>query len=110
MLEFTGPLDELHARGLSLTRRYGLLFKASLGPLFGYGVAILDADDLQVVLTSPHLADKPRLLYSSLEPVIGKGLVSLNGAAHRLHRKAISSSLHLDILQIQSAQETKTHR
>lgn len=109
-LEFTGPLDELHARTVSLARQYGSLFKVSLG-LFGYGVVVLDADDLQVVLTSAHVADKSRLLYGGLEPVLGKGLITLNGAAHRLHRKAISASLHLDILQVQclqSAPKTKT--
>lgn len=51
------------------------------------------------MFTNPHLQQKPAIVYTSLAPILGDGLATLNGDVHRRHRKAITPSLHLEVLQ-----------
>ncbi|KAK3928747.1 Cytochrome P450 4V2 [Frankliniella fusca] len=53
----------------------------------------------QAVCTHPALVNKADQLVRSLRPFTGDGLLLLNGREHRAHRKAISPSLHFDILR-----------
>ncbi|KAE8749447.1 Cytochrome P450 CYP4 [Frankliniella occidentalis] len=61
-------------------------------------IVAMDPDDVQAVCTHPALASKPELYADLLGPHMGVGLVNINGPTHRRHRKAITPSLHFDIL------------
>lgn len=92
------PNDKLYGLLMHLIDRYGYFFKFWLGPVLG--IFVMEPEDVQVVLSSPHFQDKPYLFYRATEPFFGKGLISLNGPTYKRHRKAITSSLHLEILQV----------
>ncbi|KAK3925477.1 Cytochrome P450 4C1 [Frankliniella fusca] len=62
-------------------------------------IIAMDPDDVQAVCTHPALGSKPQLYSDLLGPHMGVGLVNLNGPTHRRHRKAITPSLHFDILK-----------
>ncbi|XP_034234916.1 cytochrome P450 4C1-like [Thrips palmi] len=94
---FLTPLDRMYQLMDSLCADFGYLFKFWIGPCLG--VAVLDPEDLQVVLTSPALASKPDEFYECLMHVVGRGLITLNGSDYKRHRKAITASMHYDILQ-----------
>lgn len=51
-----------------------------------------------MVCTSPALVNKPEY-YDMMRDHLGEGLINMNGPAYKRHRKAITPSLHLDILQ-----------
>ncbi|XP_034234089.1 cytochrome P450 4g15-like [Thrips palmi] len=91
------PLDAMYQFVGSLCAEYGYLFRVWFGPYLT--IAIMDPEDLQVVLTSPALASKPDEFYDGVNRVLGKGLITLNGGDYKRHRKAITASMHLDILQ-----------
>ncbi|XP_026287901.2 cytochrome P450 4C1-like, partial [Frankliniella occidentalis] len=61
-------------------------------------VFLLRPDDIGAVLSSTRFATKSSL-YSALEPLIGSGLAILAGEDYRRHRKAVTPSLHLDVLK-----------
>ena len=51
-----------------------------------------------MVCTHPALANKPET-YDTMRDHLGWGLLNMNGPSYKRHRKAITPSLHLDILQ-----------
>lgn len=73
----------------------GAVFRVCVGPLTA--IVLLEARDLEAALSSQRLTTKA-LVYSALVPLLGRGLATLHGGAYRRHRKAITPSLHLDIL------------
>lgn len=51
------------------------------------------------MFTDPRLQTKPWLMYaSSMEPCLGAGLITMNGADYRRHRRIISPSFAQDVL------------
>ncbi|KAJ1529724.1 hypothetical protein ONE63_006477 [Megalurothrips usitatus] len=94
---FAGPMDEVLDKAIAAQRKYGNVVRVWAWP--AVNITICEPDDLEVLCTSPHLQHKPAIVYDSMSPIMGEGLVSLSGDVHRRHRKAIGPSLHLDILQ-----------
>ncbi|KAJ1521439.1 hypothetical protein ONE63_003109 [Megalurothrips usitatus] len=82
----------------ALCRRHaaGPAFRFCLGHVTM--VYLLRREDVEFVLTSPGLTNKA-VMYSALEPFVGRGLATLGGEEWRRHRKAVTPSLHLDILR-----------
>lgn len=95
-LEVTCPPDDVYDHVRALCEAHGPLFRLWLGHLTF--VAVLDPDDMEAVMTSPRATDKSAV-YAALEPMMGAGLAILGGEVWRRHRKAITPSLHLDILR-----------
>ncbi|KAJ1525084.1 hypothetical protein ONE63_009927 [Megalurothrips usitatus] len=86
---------DMHGTLLQLLRRYGTTIRWRV---FDRNILIvLDPDDVQMVCTHPALVNKAPH-YQLLQHHLGMGLVNMNGPAYRRHRKAITPSLHLDIL------------
>ncbi|KAK3919389.1 Cytochrome P450 4C1 [Frankliniella fusca] len=79
-----------------MMKQYGTIFRLWFGPLLA--VWVLDAEDVEVVLSSPACMHKPRVMYRLIEPILGRGLLVLNGAEHRRHRKLILPSLHREVI------------
>ena len=50
-------------------------------------------------MSHPAFQCKPSVVYDSLKPILGVGLITLNGDEQRRRRKAITPSLHFEILQ-----------
>ncbi|KAE8747695.1 Cytochrome P450 CYP4 [Frankliniella occidentalis] len=98
-LEVLSSPDEIYNRVHTMVSTY-----ASYGPVCRFTLGhinilfVLQPADVEAVLTSPKALDKPQP-YRALEPILGNGLVTLGGKVWRRHRKAISPSLHLDILR-----------
>ncbi|KAJ1521338.1 hypothetical protein ONE63_003014 [Megalurothrips usitatus] len=86
------PHDELR----KLLDKYGSTVRLPL--LDRTLLVVMEPDDLQVVCTHPALATKPVEYARFLGSHIGQGLLNINEPLHRRHRKAITPSLHLDIL------------
>ncbi|XP_034244949.1 cytochrome P450 4C1-like [Thrips palmi] len=104
-------LDLLRARRLTASLPGPSLFQDGLIPRGGGGAyasmtalcgAMAKQGSVFRVCVGPmtlvRLAAKS-VVYSALEPLLGRGLATLHGAAWRRHRKAITPSLHLDILR-----------
>ncbi|XP_034247969.1 cytochrome P450 4C1-like, partial [Thrips palmi] len=96
VLEFAGPPDDIYDTVQRLFSDYGPVMRLHLGHLTF--VAISEPDDVEAIVTSAKTTDKSSV-YSSLEPLMGAGLAILGGETWRRHRKAITPSLHLDILR-----------
>ncbi|KAE8740321.1 Cytochrome P450 CYP4, partial [Frankliniella occidentalis] len=98
-LEILGSPDEIYNRVHTMVSTY-----SSYGPVCRFAVGhinivfVLQPADIEAVMTSPKALNKPQV-YRPLEPILGSGLVTLGGKVWRRHRKAISPSLHLDILR-----------
>ncbi|KAK3913381.1 Cytochrome P450 4V2 [Frankliniella fusca] len=88
--------DELYDRIQKVASAYGPLTRVTLGHLTF--VCVMDPHDMEAVMTSTKAQNKS-LAYTVLMQVMGLGLVTLNGDEWRRHRKAITPSLHLDILK-----------
>ncbi|XP_034234291.1 cytochrome P450 4V2-like [Thrips palmi] len=97
LLQMLLPMDRVYHLVDSLCSQFGYLIKTWYGPILA--IMVLDPEDLQVVLTSPTLASKPDVFYDGVKRVLGMGLITLNGSDYKRHRKAITTSMHLDILQ-----------
>ncbi|XP_034248570.1 cytochrome P450 4V2-like [Thrips palmi] len=97
VLRFAGPLDQLLGKVKQAAREFGTVVRVYAPPTVC--IFVSDPVDLEIVFSSPHLQKKPPIVYDSLSPILGTGLATLNGETHRRHRKAISPSLHLDILK-----------
>lgn len=61
-------------------------------------VFVSDPDHLEKVFKRKDLSDKSRLAYEFLEYFSHNGLVTLNGAQWRAHRKAIQPAFHPSVL------------
>ncbi|KAE8747584.1 Cytochrome P450 CYP4 [Frankliniella occidentalis] len=95
-LEMACSLEEVYDRLQSLTSTYGPLFRMALAHVTF--TVVLHPDDMEAVMTSGKTSDKSAV-YGALEPLMGTGLAILGGDVWRRHRKAITPSLHLDILR-----------
>ncbi|KAE8741967.1 Cytochrome P450 CYP4 [Frankliniella occidentalis] len=97
VLYFAGPLGEVVDKSRVAQQRYGNTVRVWAWP--AVNVTVCEPEDLEVVFNSPYLQHKPAIVYGSMSPILGEGLVTLSGDTHRRHRKAIGPSLHLEILQ-----------
>ncbi|KAK3928462.1 Cytochrome P450 4C1, partial [Frankliniella fusca] len=95
-LEVACSLEDIYDRLQSLTATYGPLFRIALAHLTF--TVVMHPDDMEAVMTSAKTSDKS-VVYGALEPLMGSGLAILGGDVWRRHRKAITPSLHLDILR-----------
>ncbi|KAK3913200.1 Cytochrome P450 4C1 [Frankliniella fusca] len=93
---FLAVWTDMHGTMHRMLQRYGTTFRMQV--LDRVTLVVMDPDDVQAVCTLPALADKPKP-YRLLEHHLGMGLINMNGPAYKRHRKAITPSLHLDILQ-----------
>ncbi|KAE8745489.1 Cytochrome P450 CYP4 [Frankliniella occidentalis] len=96
-LPVVGNFLNISRSRLQRSFQYGTLFRLWFGPLLA--VWVVDAEDVEAVLSSPACAHKPRIMYRLIEPILGRGLLVLNGAEHRRHRKSILPSLHREVIQ-----------
>ncbi|KAE8752738.1 Cytochrome P450 CYP4 [Frankliniella occidentalis] len=95
-LELACSMDEVYDRLHSLASTHGSMYRLAIAHVtFAF---VMDPDDMEAVMTSGKTSDKS-VTYGTLEPLMGRGLAVLNGDEWRRHRKAISPSLHLDILR-----------
>lgn len=96
-LAVAGPQEELYDKLVALRAELGPTVKLWLGPVLV--VIVSRPEDLEVVFTDPRLADKPWLMYaSSMEPCLGAGLITMNGADYRRHRRVIAPSFAQNVL------------
>ncbi|KAE8748325.1 Cytochrome P450 CYP4 [Frankliniella occidentalis] len=93
---FLGVWTDMHGTMHRLLQSYGTTFRMQV--LDRVTLVVMDPDDVQAVCTHPALANKAKP-YKLLENHLGSGLINMNGPAYKRHRKAITPSLHLDILQ-----------
>lgn len=116
--DFLDAVRDMHGFVNELVRKYGATVRMRV--LDRVVIVVMDPDDvqvsgvqvvlrggrvhltarlhLQVVCTHPALVNKASQ-YEMLHLHLGMGLVTMNGPSYKRHRKAISPSLHLDILQ-----------
>ncbi|KAE8737288.1 Cytochrome P450 CYP4 [Frankliniella occidentalis] len=96
-LAVAGPQEELYEKLVALRADLGPTVKLWLGPVLV--VIVSRPTDLELVFTDPRLQTKPWLMYaSSMEPCLGAGLITMNGADYRRHRRIISPSFAQDVL------------
>ncbi|KAK3907584.1 Cytochrome P450 4V2 [Frankliniella fusca] len=88
--------EELYGRIQRVASAHGPLTRVTLGHLTF--VLVLDPHDMEAVMTSAKAQNKSSV-YTALVQYMGLGLITLNGDEWRHHRKAITPSLHLDILK-----------
>ncbi|XP_034250036.1 cytochrome P450 4V2-like [Thrips palmi] len=97
VLRMVGPTEDVFAKALAVQREYGNTVRFWAWPVVN--VTISEPEDLEVFYTSPALQHKPAWICDMMKPILGEGLVTLDADDHRRHRRAISPSLHLEILQ-----------
>ncbi|KAE8737560.1 Cytochrome P450 CYP4, partial [Frankliniella occidentalis] len=89
--------EDMEGTLLDLMHEYGPTVRFRLADRVA--VLVMHPEDVQAVCTHPALVHKADNLIRFLRPFVGDGLLLLNGKEHRQHRKAISPSLHFDILR-----------
>ncbi|KAE8749226.1 Cytochrome P450 CYP4 [Frankliniella occidentalis] len=95
-LDLPYNMDDLYDTLSTFASTYGPLYRATLAHYTF--VVVMDPEDMRVVMTSDKTAEKSSL-YGVAESLMGRGLAIVNGDEWRRHRKAITPSLHLDILR-----------
>ncbi|KAJ8727105.1 hypothetical protein PYW08_015502 [Mythimna loreyi] len=88
--------DQLVNIALKYAEQYGTVIRAWLGPKLI--VFILDAEDIEVILSShEHIDKSPE--YRFFKPWLGEGLLISTGSKWRSHRKIIAPTFHINILK-----------
>ncbi|XP_034234122.1 cytochrome P450 4c21-like [Thrips palmi] len=82
-----------------LRRLWGHRYELSRFSMLGRLVVIVsDADHIEKLMKRRDLQDKSRVFYEFLEYFSRRGLVTLNGAEWRSHRRALQPAFHQDVL------------
>ncbi|KAE8736666.1 Cytochrome P450 CYP4, partial [Frankliniella occidentalis] len=88
-----GSRDGFLARALVVWRRYGpgpIKFWLGETPM----VAVTRPEDVEPLLNSQREVDKHDVFYRPLQSFFGNGLISLNGQAWSVHRRALTPAFH----------------
>ncbi|XP_034235006.1 probable cytochrome P450 4aa1 [Thrips palmi] len=82
-----------------LRRLWGHRYELSRFSMLGRLVVIVsDADHIEKLMKRRDLQDKSRFSYEFIEYFSRRGLVTLNGAEWRSHRRALQPAFHQDVL------------
>lgn len=98
LLSFVGSTpDNVLATILGLWRgRHDELWR--IGVLGQMGIFVTNPDHLQKLFTTKDFVNKSRFVYQFFNAIGGQGLVALNGAKWRAHRRAFQPAFHQSLL------------
>ena len=97
-LQFTSnDLSKFFQKFMGIARSYGPIARLWLGPVLA--VLLTDPDDIEKVVKHDKVGSRGFVARKLLEQAFRNGLLHLDGEDWRRHRKIVSSSLQINILE-----------
>lgn len=105
VLELLAPRDVFWTRMLGMVDKYAPAFRFWCGPtLF---VVTTHPHDFEYILNNPRFNDKSSW-YPLARSALGTGLIVLSGEPWKRHRRAVTPSMHHQVL-VQNVQVSRGH-